>query len=88
MTTAADVAQWMVEELKRVKYLYQEEAVHQIAQRFGDKFTYINNEGGYSIGRDVLAAFRRLTEPDVVWERGDRMWRLREKYDEPGRRQD
>ena len=86
-TTPDQVAQWMLDELKRVKYLYQETVVYDIASKFGDSFTYYNDNGNPAIDKKVLAAFRKLTGDSVIWERGERMWRFREKYDEPGRQQ-
>jgi hypothetical protein len=53
--------------------------------RFGEEFVYENENGNYGIDKKVLKAFRDLTEKSVVWERGSRMWRKREKYDGPGR---
>ena len=88
MTTAADVASWMLGELQREKYLEQGVAVAEIERRFGEAFVYVNLSGGQSIGRDVLAEFKKLTESTVVWVRTEKAWRLRESYDEPGRRQD
>jgi len=86
--TPEAIAQWMFEELKREKYLYQEAVVTDIASKFSDEFTYINENGNLAIDRRVLREFRKLTETTVVWERGGRLWRLREGYDESGRRQD
>ena len=77
----------MVQELERVQYLYQETVVYQIASSFGDEFTYTNSNGNPAIRREVLDAFRALTKDTVIWERGSRLWRKREQYDEPGRRQ-
>jgi len=85
--TREQVAKWMLEELHRVKYLYQETVVYDISSKFGEQFTYINDNGNPAIDRKVLAAFRKLTGDSVIWERGERMWRFREKYDEPGRQQ-
>ena len=86
-TTPDDVAQWMLDELKRVKYLYQETVVYDISSKFGEDFTYYSDNGNPAIGKKVLAAFKKLTGDSVIWERGERMWRFREKYDEPGRQQ-
>jgi hypothetical protein len=86
MTTVVDVAVFMVEELKRTKYLYQETVAYQIDQKFGPGFTSLNANGNSSINKDVLDAFNELT-PDIVWVRGERMWRQREHYDKPGRQQ-
>jgi hypothetical protein len=85
--TPQDVAKWMMEELKRVIYMDQNTVVYQIKDRFGDKFTYTNNNGNLAIDKKVLDAFRKISGDKVIWERGTRMWRFREKYDDPGRQQ-
>jgi len=86
-TTPDDVAEWMLNELQRMKYLYQETVVYDIQSKFGEDFTYYNDSGNPAIGKKVLAAFKKLTGDSVIWERGERMWRFREKHDEPGRQQ-
>jgi len=86
-STAEHVAQWMLEELHRVKYLYQQDAVFAIETRFGDKFFYINEAGNPAIDKKVLAAFKKITANSVVWQRGERVWRMREDYDSQGRQQ-
>lgn len=86
MTTPGEVANFMVEELDRVKFLHQETVVYQIKAKFGAGFTGTNANGNPSIHKNVLAEFNRLT-PDVVWERGERLWRRRQSYDKPGRQQ-
>jgi hypothetical protein len=86
--TAADVADWMLGELSRQKYLYQETAVYDIEKRFGKTFVYENASGNLAIGKDVLRSFNKLTSDTVIWERGEKLWRKREKYDQPGRLQD
>lgn len=83
--TALDVAQWMLQELARVDYLYQNIVVYEIASKFGDSFTPINSNGNLSIRKDVLAQFKKLTGDNVIWERGERLWRRRQSHDEPGR---
>lgn len=85
--THEDVAKWMLDELKRVKYLYQETVVYDIESKFGAAFTYENDNGNLAIDKRVLAAFRKLTGDSVIWERGERLWRFREDHDEPGRQQ-
>ena len=87
MTTSADVAKWMIEELQRSTHLYQEMAVMEIASKFGDDFVYFNESGNLAIKKSVLTHFRKLTGESVVWERGQRMWRQRALHDEPGRLQ-
>ncbi|HEY6443366.1 MAG TPA: hypothetical protein VIY66_08515 [Candidatus Acidoferrales bacterium] len=80
--TSEDIARWMAEELERRGSLCQEDAVQDIAKKFGQDFTYENENGNPAIRRDVLAAFRRLTKDAIVWERGERLWRKRTKYDD------
>jgi hypothetical protein len=86
--TADDVATWMMGEVERDGVLYQESAAGDIEQRFGAEFAPANESGNSAIRRDVLAAFRALSGATVVWERGERLWRKRASFDEPGRRQD
>ena len=87
MTTPATVARWMLDELKREKILYQEVVVDEIATKFGEEFTYDNENGNLAIDKRVLKEFRKLTEGTVVWERSERLWRFRESADEPNKRQ-
>ena len=86
--TPTQIAEWMIEQLNRKQYLYQEEAVYEIEKLFGKEFTYPNGNGNLAISNAVLVAFRKISEKTVVWERGERMWRQRGRGDEPGRRQD
>ena len=86
-TTTEYVAQWMLEELHRVKYLYQQDAVFAIETKFGGPFFYINEAGNPAIDKKVLSAFKKMTGDTVVWERGERVWRMREEYDTQGRQQ-
>lgn len=82
-----DVAEWMVEELKREKYLHQHTVVSDIQSRFGEEFTYTNDNGNLAIDKRVLGEFRKLTEDMAVWDRSERLWRMRDKDDTPGKRQ-
>ena len=87
MATPQSVAEWMVEEVKRRREVYQEEIVWQIKSTFGEQFTYYNNNGNLAIGKDVLKHFNKLSKDIIVWQRSERMWRLRRPGDEPGRLQ-
>lgn len=86
MATTRDVAQWMLGQLTQDGTLYQEQAVWDIQQKFGDEHVYEN--GNMAISRAVLAEFRKLTKDTVVWSRGERFWRFREKYNSDQRQQD
>lgn len=85
--TAEDVAQWMVDQVRAGKPIYQDQIAWQIQKTFGKQFIYSNANGNPAIGKDVLAAFRKRTDDDVVWSRSDRCWRLRKPKDKPGRQQ-
>ena len=78
----------MLAQLESDGTLDQETAASEIEQRFGEEFTPLNENGNASIRRDVLASFRKISDETIVWERGERLWRKREKYDQPGRQQD
>lgn len=88
MIAAEDVAKWMLSELEKDQILYQETVVSEIQDKFGDSFVYYNQNGNMAISKEVLSEFRKLTKDRVVWFRGERYWRFREAYDEPGRRQE
>lgn len=83
MTTARDVAEWMLSQLEIKPNLYQETASRLIRQQFGDDFVYRNENGNWAISAKVLKQFRDLSAGAVVWERGDKSWRKlhpNEKY--------
>lgn len=83
------VAAWMLKELEEHDgVLYQDDAVSQIADLFGEQFAYVNDEGSNCIDKRVLTAFRKITEQSVIWSRGDRMWRKREPGDGAARQQE
>lgn len=84
-TTSKDVAAFMKVQLNKEKDLYQEDVVYEIESRFGSDFVYENENGDLAIDRKVLEEFKKIT-PNVVWVRGERLWRFREKHDEPGAR--
>ncbi len=86
--TAKDVAQHMLDAFNKADgYLDQSDAVAMIEERFGAEFLYEESEGGRSISKKVLGAFRDLT-PDVVYLRTSKAWRRREEGDEEGRQQE
>ncbi len=84
---ATDAAAWMLGELRRSGILYQHVAASEIESRFGSEFVYANERGNLALHKRVLAAFRELTGDKVVWQGGERLWRLREEHDQPERRQ-
>lgn len=86
-TVPADVAAWMLAELHTSKVLHQDDAAATIHSKFGESFTYDNDNGNLAIAKSVLVIFGTLTKDDVIWSRSGRFWRLRESGDEPGRMQ-
>ena len=78
----------MAAQLDREGILSQEQTAFDIAQKFGEEFTLINPNGNVGIGRQVLREFGKLTEQSAVWVKGERVWRLREENDPPGRQAD
>lgn len=84
MTTASaeDVAEWMAAYLEEEEVLHQDVAADESSERFGKDFVYVNNNGNLGIERSVLRAFRKLTEPNVVWERGERLWRYKLQHEQ------
>jgi hypothetical protein len=82
-----DVAKWMLNEIINGKELYQDYAVYNILEIFGDEFVCQNENGNLAIEKKVLSAFRKLSGDSVVWSRGDKLWRLREDDDKASRQQ-
>jgi hypothetical protein len=85
--TPLSVAQWMLSELERNGVLHQDTAAPDIDSIFGPDFIYLKENGNPAIRKDVLNAFAKLTGNQVVWERGERLWRKREPFDNEGRLQ-
>jgi hypothetical protein len=85
--TAKEIAEWMLSELIKHDILEQESTVYYIRENFGQQFVYDNMNGNLAIGKSVLKEFRELTGDTVVWERGQRCWRKRQRHDESGRQQ-
>jgi len=80
MTTSADVAQWMVEQIEADPRgrLDQWSAARRIRTDFGEEFVYTNDRGNVAISRAVLGAFRAQTKGTVVWDRWDQAWYKRQ----------
>jgi hypothetical protein len=82
------IAEWMLGRLEQGKPLYQSDAVSEIAEKFGDEFTYTNDNGNPAIDKRILRAFRKISGDAVVWDRWDFSWRKRSASDAPGRKQE
>jgi hypothetical protein len=86
--TPEQIAEWMLAEVMREGTVEQESIASEIATKFGEEFVPLNDNGNLSIRRDVLKAFRKISENSVVWIRSEKAWRKREDFDDPGRLQD
>ncbi len=79
--TADVVARWMLEQVQNEGLgLYQEDAAWNIKNKFGPAFVYDNENGNLAIDKKVLAAFKKISGNDVVWEKGEKCWRKRKHY--------
>ncbi len=89
-TTTEAIAQWMLSRLEQpgLGRLYQAEAVEEIAAKFDDEHTYLNDNGNPAIDKRILRAFRKISGDGVVWDRWDFCWRKRETGDAPSRKQE
>lgn len=82
------IAEWMFNQFKD-GWLYQEDVAWELEKKFGDDAIYENENGNYAINKSVLKAFKKITEAKVVWERGDKAWRILSDDEEyTGRQQD
>ena len=66
----------MVARVEVQGFLYQSTAVKDIAEHFGDEFTYRNEEGTLAIVKPVLQAFYDHLGDAVYWDHGTQAWRL------------
>ena len=65
----------MINEILEKGYVYQEYLVHDIQEKFGDDFVYINENGNLAISKKVLNEFKKLKEQNnIEWDRSERCW--------------
>lgn len=75
MTTASEVAQWMVDRIQADNdWHYQETIASEIEQQFGSEWVYDNENGSPAISKTVLSAFRKLHGGAIKWNRSERAW--------------
>jgi Family of unknown function (DUF6953) len=85
--TPAEAAKWMLKRAEQDRgVLYQETAAAHLLEQSDEKLAYWDASGTACLGKEVLAAFRKLT-PNHVYERAGKFWRPREDHDLPGRQQ-
>jgi len=78
--TDAIVGKWLYDEITQGSRsrVYQEKAVYEIKNKFGDNFVYYNENGNLAISKTVLKEFNKLKNQlsigKIVWDRSDRAW--------------
>jgi hypothetical protein len=85
MMNADTVARWMLAQIERETCIYQDDVVDFLVKAKREDLLTENTDGNQVVSKDVLAAFRKLTETTVVWVKPDRYWRIRVPEDEQGR---
>lgn len=79
------IAGWMLSEIEKHGCIYQDDVVDYLVKSKAESFLKENSDGNLFIGRELLDAFKRLTEINVVWVKPNRYWRFRVTEDELGR---
>jgi hypothetical protein len=82
---ASTVARWMLSEIERDACIYQDDVVDYLVKAKCENLLSENADGNQVVGKELLAAFRKLTDSTVVWVKPDRYWRFRVAEDEPER---
>lgn len=72
------IAKWLNDKILEEEWVYQSSAVQEIIEEFGDKFSYINENGNPAIDADVLKEFRKIKDKNIEWDRQDFCWRLKD----------
>ena len=86
MTKAEEIAQWMYAEILAKKHLYQDATAEKIHMECGESFASFSDAGNLIISKQVLSSFKKLSASNVLWDGSQKLWRLRETYDQKGRR--
>ena len=76
-----EIAKWLHDKIMAEGDVYQYEAVDEIAQKFGDEYTYTNDLGNPAIDQKVLYEFRKLKGDNITWDRGELLWHKETKVD-------
>lgn len=71
----------MADRLQQDGRLYQRRTVREIAERFGDAFVYVDENGNLAIDKRVLKTFRGAPGGPPVWVRRGLYWRTRTEED-------
>ena len=77
MTSAQDIAGWMIERIRTEGRLSQDQAVQDIPETFGPEWVRTLENGHTGIHRDVLREFRKAHDGTVQWDRDRRFWSVK-----------
>ncbi|MCE9529510.1 MAG: hypothetical protein K8R36_25960 [Planctomycetales bacterium] len=83
---ALPIAAWMARKFRREGTLSQRNAVNEIREKFGEEFSYRNDNGNWAIAKSVLAIFKELTKNDAIYDKLLSRWRKRRSDDDPASR--
>jgi uncharacterized protein YaaR (DUF327 family) len=79
MSSPTAIAKWMYSQLEEYDTLYQDEIAEEIQDRFGEEFVSEDARGNLAIKKNVLKEFAALIEDTAVWDKKERMWRMRDE---------
>jgi hypothetical protein len=79
------VVLWMLNLLERDTCLYQDDVADYLIKNNANDLLKENADGNVVLNNNVLNAFKKATENNVVWVRSGFYWRYRVAEDEPGR---
>lgn len=75
----------MLKLLEKDTCLYQDDVVDYLVKNNANDMLKENSDGNVVLNNNVLNAFKKATEDNVVWVRSGFYWRYRVAEDEPGR---
>ena len=75
----------MLKLLEKDTCLYQDDVVDYLVKNKANDLLKENADGNIVLNNNVLNAFKKATENNVVWVRSGFYWRCRVAEDEPGR---
>ena len=76
MSTANDVAKWMLQRLNVDKVLYKKHAVSEINELFGEEFAYYTDGDKPTISIEVIETFKEIAGDKVLWKLKEGCWRV------------
>lgn len=76
---------WMLNLLEKDTCLYQDDVVDYLVKNNANDMLKENSDGNLVLNNNILNAFKKATEDNVVWVRTGFYWRYRVAEDEPGR---